>query len=120
MSGLWFIVDLRINMKFDIPCVKNFLKENGFVFMVESEDTKDKFIEVEGIGKCWRKKIKEINNKIDLMDYAELSGFREIYLDKLKKYQGGIVKLSMDLWWQTIEKFCKGKPKWLYLVVKVE
>lgn len=102
-------------MRFDIPCVKNFLKENGFVFTVRSYNSKDSFVPVEGIGKCWRKKIHRIDNELNLVPYLYLSGFTE----------GACFHPKSDIdylnkWWQTIEKFCKGKPKYLYLVVKIE
>jgi ribosomal protein S26 len=96
-------------MQFKIPCVFDFLRKNGFVFSVRGYDMKDKFVEVEGIGKCWRKKIREVSEPKDLADedvlddYAEFSGFR----------------FSLD-WWSVIEKFCKRKSKFLYLVMKVE
>lgn len=103
-----------MKMRFDIKEVKNFLKENGFVFTVRGFDMEDKFVEVEGIGKCWRKKIYKIDNQLNLFPYLYLSGFT-----------GGICLhrspdiCYLDEWWQTIEKFCKGKPKWLYLVVRI-
>ena len=101
-------------MKFDVKCVKEYLKENGFVFTVRGFDMKDNFVNVEGIGKCWRKKIKEIESKFGLWDYHRFSGFKCFSLD------GGYIEYVVNEWWETIEKFCKGKPKWLYLVVKVE
>ncbi len=103
-------------MRFDIKEVKNFLKENGFVFTVRGFDMKDNFIEVEGIGKCKRTRIESNTSiddkpirKADLYPYWKECGFKgDTEFDVVNK------------WWQTIEKFCGEKPKYLYLVVKVE
>ncbi len=97
------------SMQFKVEPVRKFLEENGFVFTCRGYLMEDKFVEVEGIGKCWRKKIDEIFKITDLIRYCQLSGFDGI----------GDININRK-WWQTIEKFCKGKPKYLYLVVKVE
>ena len=105
-----------MNMEFKVPCVKNFLKENGKVYTVRSFLMEDKEVFVEGIGLCKRTRIESntsINDKpigkADLYLYWKDCGFKgDNKFDVVNK------------WWQTIEKFCKGKPKYLYLVVKVE
>lgn len=98
-------------MKFNVKCVWNFLKENGFVFTVRSYNSKDQFVPVEGIGKCWRKKLFEVKSNLYILGFVHLSGFLNMKENDFT---------AVDKWWQTIEKFCKGKSKYLYLVVKVE
>jgi hypothetical protein len=104
-------------MQFKIPCVFNFLKKNGFVFSVRGYDMKDRCINVEKIGKCWRKKIDRIYKKQDLINFVVFSGFSK--MEEIFLWKEDISK-ELNEWWQTIEKFCKRKQKFLYLVVRLE
>lgn len=96
-------------MRFDIKQARDFLKENGFCFSVRSYDYgKMSHKKVKGIGTVLVRKIGEVEFDFELMDYIGLSGFDEgLVLDNE----------VLDNWWNTIEKYCKGKRKYLYLVV---
>ena len=97
-------------MEFKIPCVRKHLEENGFVFAVDSKDYgKLKYQEVDGLGNVIVRKVKKVEYDVDLLEYCQCSGFMD---------ESGL--LNPREWWQTIEKFCKGKPKYLYLVVRLE
>lgn len=65
------------------------------------------------IGKCFRKKIREIKTPGDLSDTntAFHSGFYSGHLE--------FDPLPEMKWWAVIEKMCGDKPKFLYLVVKI-
>lgn len=105
-----------MKMEFKIPIVKKFLEENGKVYTVRSFLMADKEVFVEGIGKCKREFIKEITKIEDLRFYIKRSGFYLETDNMVKEYFR-----ARNEWWQTIERFCKGKPKYLYQVkVKVE
>lgn len=89
-------------MKFDVDCVYRFLISNKFVFTVRSYEAKAKYRTfVKGIGPATvhRRKSK-VESKQDLLPYVKHSGFNNV-----------------DEWWSAIERFCKGKSKYLYLVV---
>jgi hypothetical protein len=139
---------MTAQMSFDVPCVRQHLIEKGFVFTVRSYDMKDGEVEAvykcpkkeydedcyncknfatykdtpaarsmcngnKLIGKCFRKKIQEIKTPGDLSDTntAFHSGFYSGHLE--------FDPLPEMKWWAVIEKMCKDKPKFLYLVVKI-
>ncbi|KXB07157.1 hypothetical protein AKJ54_00705 [candidate division MSBL1 archaeon SCGC-AAA382K21] len=96
-------------MRFDVKEAREFLKENGFVFTVRAHNYREvSHKKVKEIGNVLVVMITEIEFDYELMDYARLSGFddgeREFYE-------------IINEWWDTIEKYCKGKRKYLYLVM---
>ena len=87
-------------MSFSVECVRKCLLENDLVFTVRSYVYRDRLCEFN--GRIYKRfLIKEIKCKEDLIEFVELSGFRDV----------------VD-WWNKIECFCKYKDKFLYLVVR--
>lgn len=85
-------------MKFNEDVVKERLKR-GNVVSVRGYDMKNRLIWVDGVGKCWRKKVKVVRSKEDLEEYLDRSGFN-----------------SVDEWWERIVWYCRGDKKWMYEV----
>ena len=96
-------------MQFNITCVKEHLREKGFVFTVRGYDLKDGFVEVDGIGRCYRRKIGEIKDVWKLGNYSAFSGFYH-----------NLIEDGINEWWWIIEKMCKDKPKFLYLIILIK
>lgn len=92
-------------MKFDVPCVRKCLEENGVVYTVRAWPSRDGLVLVDGAGVCRRRKVGEIERKEGLADYLSLSGFE-----------------SVEGWWKKIERFVwRGdKRKWLFEVTFLE
>jgi hypothetical protein len=87
-------------MSFSVECVRKCLLENGLVFTVRSYVYRDRLCEFN--GRIYKRfLLKGIKCKEDLIEFVELSGFRDV----------------VD-WWNKIECFCKYKNKFLYLVVR--
>jgi hypothetical protein len=135
---------MKPRMAFDVECVRRHLLEKGFVFTVRGFDEKEGEIEAyyncptwkkgrgckrleegtcrvcKGYGirilePCYRAQIGEITSMEDLYDYALLSGFNKEESDQVIHQ---ITQSCFD-WWAVIEKMCKDKPKFLYLVVRI-
>ena len=87
------------NMSFDVDVVRNCLIENGCVFSVRSYCLENENVKVEGVGVCRRINGFEVKSKDDLVKYVKRSGFE-----------------SVDDWWNVIERVCRGKRKWMYMV----
>ena len=86
-------------MSFNMECVRKCLLENNMVFTVRSYLYRDRLCEFE--GRTYKQfLLKEVKRKEDLMDFVDLSGFKNV-LD----------------WWNKIECFCKYNNKFLYLVI---
>lgn len=89
-------------MRFDVNCVKECLKNNGKVFTVRKWKSYEVegFVEVKGIGECKKVRICEVKCKNDIERYVKLSGFA-----------------NMIDWWNKVEMFGAGNG-WLYLVIR--
>ena len=87
-------------MEFKVRCVRECLLREGRVFTVRGYNMCNEYVEVDGVGRCFRKHVMEVKSKEDLriVGYG-LSGFS-----------------SVDEWWRVIESFCAGRRKWLYYV----
>lgn len=101
-------------MQFNVKCVREFLEENGKVYTVRGYLMKDKKVFVEGVGNCKRELIREIHFDNELRGYLTESGFFHMDI----AYSKRDIESSLKKWWDVIERFCKNKPKFLYLVVK--
>ena len=87
-------------MRFDVECVREFLKANRYVYTVRGYLYRHGSISyVHGVGYVQRFRVGEIKCMDDLRDYVSASGFNAI-----------------EEWWKQIEVFCKNKRKWLYHV----
>jgi len=86
-------------MEFRLKCVRGSLLRDGRVYTVRGYDMWSEYVEVDGVGRCFRKHVIEITCKEDLLKFLRWSGFG-----------------SVDEWWAAIESFCAGKRKWLYYV----
>jgi hypothetical protein len=90
-------------MSFEVKCVRECLVRNGRVFSVRSyclEGRGYRFVEVDGVGRCWRELVGEVKGKEDLVKFVEFSGFDNV-----------------DDWWEKIVGFCGDRKKWLYKVL---
>jgi len=87
-------------MRFDVKCVRDCLVTNGVVFTVRSWGGYGVMgiVEVDGVGKCSKKRVMRVSRKEDLTRYLSLSGFS-----------------SLDDWWAKVKSFnaCDG---WLFEV----
>ena len=89
-------------MQFNVSCVKKYLKENKKVFTVRGYKMEDKEVLVDGIGLCKREFIKQIYLASNLKEFEKESGFN-----------------SAMGWWDVIQKMCKDKTKYLYLITVI-
>lgn len=88
------------NMQF-IPKLKEFLKENGFIYTVRGYDMDHRWVSVEDVGWCERFPLGLIKELGDIEPFADKSGFD-----------------TLDDWIKMIRVFIKeGKSAWLYKVV---
>jgi len=85
-----------------IPELKAFLKRSGVIYTVRKYKMADAHVEVEGVGRCHRIPLGEVNSKEDLVSYVAFSGFN-----------------TLDDWWTKIEWFIPDSkvPKYLYKVL---
>ena len=87
-------------MEFKARCVRECLLREGYVYTVRGYNMRSEYVEVDGVGVCFRKHVMEVKCKQDLQRFVhKYSGFTDI-----------------DSWWKVIEGFCAGKQKWLYAV----
>ena len=87
-------------VRFDVDCVRDFLKNFGAVYTVRSYCVPEPTtVIVDGIGKCVRTLIGEVKTGRDLLEAAPLSGFG-----------------SLKEWVVIIRSLYRGKRKYLYLV----
>jgi len=86
-------------MEFKVRCVRECLLREGRVFTVRGYNMCSEYVEVDGVGACFRKNVVEVRTKEDLLKFLRWSGFT-----------------TVDEWWKAIEFFCAGRRKWLYHV----
>jgi hypothetical protein len=86
-------------MEFKVRCVRECLLREGRVYTVRGYNMLSEYVEVDGVGRCFRKNVIEVECKDDLLGYLRWSGFS-----------------TVDDWWKAIESFCADRRKWLYHV----
>ena len=84
-------------MEFRVRRVRECLLREGRVYTVRGYDMYSEYVWVDGVGRCFRRQVMEVNCKEDLVKFVRWSGFS-----------------SVDDWWRAIEVLCGGRRKWLY------
>ena len=87
-------------MEFKVRCVRECLLREGRVFSVRRYYTYDDNVYVDDVGWCYRKIVKEVVSKDDLLRFVTWSGFA-----------------TVDDWWKAILSFTSDERKWLYYVI---
>jgi hypothetical protein len=90
---------LMKKMEFKVRQVRECLVREGRVFSVRGYYTYDDDVYVDGVGWCYRKLVKEVVTKHDLLSFVTCSGFA-----------------SVDDWWKLIKVFVGQERMWLYYV----
>ena len=93
------------NMAFDVKCVHEFLKNEGFVYTVRGYRMRNMKVNAKGIGVCVRKRCVKKNGSDLVMKKEDL---------KKLVYASGFD--SLDAWWDKINMFCGTRDKWCYFV----
>jgi hypothetical protein len=86
-------------MEFKVRCVRECLLREGRAFTVRGYNMRSEYVEVDRVGRCFRKNVVEVMSKEDLLKFLTWSGFT-----------------TVDEWWKATEFFCAGRRKWLYYV----
>jgi len=83
-----------------LPELKEFLLKEGMIHTVRGYEMKAAWVNVEGVGKCYRAPKGAVHSKDDIEKYVETSGFANV-----------------DNWWAKIQSFIKsGQTMYLYAV----
>ena len=83
-----------------MPKLRDFLRDNGFIYTVRGYDMDHKWVPVEGVGWCERFPLGQVRDFGDLEPFYGKSGFA-----------------TLDDWVKMIRVFIKeGNPAWLYKV----
>ncbi|MFP3898190.1 MAG: hypothetical protein ACLFVD_02655 [Dehalococcoidia bacterium] len=86
-------------IQFSVRCVRECLLRHGQVYTARGYDMSCAHVWVDGVGRCYRRKLGEVRSVDDLRPFVRYSGFG-----------------SAEQWWRVLQGFVRGRRSWLYHV----